>query len=59
MSVERHTPGESVDGLGWSCLDCDTFGCSPANEEAKRLALCSRRGCGRPQSEHDFGTFCP
>lgn len=21
--------------------------------------LCTRKGCGRPLSEHDYGTFCP
>lgn len=20
---------------------------------------CARKGCGRPYSEHDYGTFCP
>jgi hypothetical protein len=54
-----HTPGEFVDGLGWSCLTCDSFGCSSAHAEAVRLALCSRRGCGRPPSEHEMGRFCP
>lgn len=28
-----HTRGEFVLGLGWSCLDCDTFGCPVVNAD--------------------------
>jgi hypothetical protein len=36
-------------------------------EEVKRLVsgikrddgICTREGCGKPQSEHDMGMFCP
>jgi hypothetical protein len=51
-----HQRGEYVDGLGWACQTCDTFGCAVVNAPTD---ACTQKGCGQPKAAHQPLGLCP
>lgn len=57
-----------LDQMGFKIDPTEHWARAPVRPEHTEMLLrtirrddgdCTREGCGKPQSEHDFGVFCP